>query len=359
MQLAQATVTVDLGKIEDNARMLVDALPGVDVVGVTKVTCGTPEIALAMLAGGVAALGESRLENAARLRDAGVTAPIWLVRAPAPATADEAVRVSDVSVVSEIAIVEALDAAAGRAARRYGVVAMVDIGDLREGMMPHELPGFLDHVATLPNIDILGIGASLTCYGAIVPDESNLGLLAGLAAQAEVELGRSLLVSGGSSTSIAAVTAGRAPLAIDNLRLGEAIVLGVDPATREPIPGLDLHRDAVTVSAPVIECKVKPSMPIGTCAQDAFGNVPSFEDLGQRRRAICAMGRQDVVPEQLTPVDARIVVLGASSDHLVLDVEDLPVAPAVGEPIAFIPGYSAVLALFTSPYVAKEFVRGA
>jgi len=108
----------------------------------------------------------------------------------------------------------------------------------------------------------------------------------------------------------------------------------------------------------VIECKVKPSMPIGTCAQDAFGNVPSFEDLGERRRAICAMGRQDVVPEQLTPVDPGVVVLGASSDHLMLDVEDLSVAPAVGEAIAFIPGYSAMLALFTSPYVAKEFVRG-
>jgi predicted amino acid racemase len=358
MQLSQATVTVDLGKIEDNARMLVEALPGVGIVGVTKVTCGTPEIALAMLSGGVVALGESRLENAARLRDAGATAPIWLVRTPSPATADEAVRVSDVSVVSEVAIVEALDAAAGRAARRYGVVAMVDIGDLREGMMPHELPGFLDHVATCENIDILGIGASLTCYGAIVPDESNLGLLGSLAAEAEVQLGHKLLVSGGSSTSIAPVMAGRAPALVDNLRLGEAIVLGVDPATREPIPGLALHRDAVTVRAPVIECRVKPSLPIGTCAQDAFGNVPSFEDRGERRRAICAMGRQDVVPEQLTPVDPRIIVLGASSDHLVLDVEDLPVPPAMGEPIAFVPGYSATLALFTSPYVAKAFING-
>jgi predicted amino acid racemase len=359
MQLAQATVTVDLHKIQDNTRMLVDALPGVEVVGVTKVTCGTPEIAFAMLAGGATALGESRLENAARLRDAGVTAPIWLVRSPAPASADEAVRVSDVSVVSEIAIVEALDAAAGRAGRCYGIVAMVDIGDLREGMMPRELPGFLDHAATCENIDILGVGASLTCYGAIVPDESNLAVLAALAAEAEVQLGRRLLVSGGSSTSIAAVTSGGAPGSIDNLRLGEAIVLGVDPATREPIRGLSLHRDAVTVSAPVIECKVKPSMPIGIAAQDAFGNVPSFEDRGERRRAICAIGRQDVVPEQLTPVDPRVIVLGASSDHLVLDVEDLPVPPAIGEPIAFVPGYSATLALFTSPYVAKEFVRGA
>lgn len=356
MQLAQATVTVDLSKIADNTRRLVERLPGVDVVGVTKVTCGTPEVGHAMLSGGATALGESRVENAARLREAGVTAPIWLVRAPAPGVADEAVRFSDVSVVSELAIVEALDAAAARAGRRYGIVAMVDIGDLREGMMAAELPGFLDRVSLYPNIELLGIGASLTCYGAIVPDEDNLGMLAELAAAAQRQLGRRLLVSGGSSTSIAPVVSGRAPGAIDNLRLGEAIMLGVDPATREQIPGLMLHEDAVTVAAPVIECKVKPSMPIGTAAQDAFGNVPVFEDRGERRRALCAMGRQDVVPEQLRPVDPRVVVLGASSDHLVLDVHDLPVAPQIGEAIEFIPGYSSTLQLFTSPYVAKRFI---
>ncbi|HEY5548328.1 MAG TPA: alanine/ornithine racemase family PLP-dependent enzyme [Coriobacteriia bacterium] len=359
MQLAQATVTVDLDKIVDNTRRLVERLPGVDVVGVTKVTCGAPEIGRAMLAGGAVALGESRIENAARLRAAGILAPIWLVRAPAPGVAEDAVRYSDVSVVSEMDIVEALDAAAARVGTRYGIVAMVDIGDLREGMMPTELPGFLERAALCSNIEILGIGASLTCYGAIVPDEGNLGLLSELAASAQRQLGKRLLVSGGSSTSIAPVISGRAPRSIDNLRLGEAIMLGVDPATREQIPGLELHEDAVTVSAPVIECKVKPSLPIGTCAQDAFGNVPSFEDRGDRLRAICAIGRQDVVPEQLTPVDPRVIVLGASSDHLVLDVEDLSVAPAIGEPIVFVPGYSSTLSLFTSPYVAKEFVRGA
>jgi predicted amino acid racemase len=235
---------------------------------------------------------------------------------------------------------------------------MVDIGDMREGMMPADLPRFLDSAAGFAHIDIVGIGASLTCYGAIVPDEENLGLLARLAAEAERRLGRKLIVSGGSSSSIDPLMHGRAPRAIDNLRLGEAIILGVEPTTREAIPGLDLHTDAVIASAPVIECGVKPSKPVGTCAQDAFGNVPVFEDRGDRRRAILAMGRQDVVPEQLRPLDPRVLVLGASSDHLVLDVDDLPEAPAIGEAISFVPGYAAMLQLFTSPYVAKAFTGG-
>jgi predicted amino acid racemase len=150
--------------------------------------------------------------------------------------------------------------------------------------------------------------------------------------------------------------AGRLPAAVDQLRIGEAIVLGVDPATREPIPGLDLHRDAVTVTAPVIECKVKPSRPIGHAMQDAFGNVPEFEDRGERRRAIVALGRQDAPPQGLRPLDPGVEVLGASSDHLILDVEDMTEPPAIGDMLAFVPGYSATLALFTSPYVCKEYV---
>lgn len=354
--LARATVTIDLEAVRANTRAVVGALPGVGIVGVTKVTCGMPEVAFAMLEGGATALGESRLENAARLRDAGVTAPIWLIRAPSPGVADDTVRLTDVSLVSEVVTVEALDRAAERAGVRHAIVAMVDVGDLREGMMPAMLPAFLDSVAPLRHIDVVGVGASLTCYGAIVPDERNLGELAGAAALARQRLGRPMLISGGSSTSIAVVMAGRAPKEIDNLRIGEAILLGVDPATREPIPGLGLRRDAITMSAPVIECAVKPSLPVGTAAQDAFGGTPVFADLGLRRRAIVAIGRQDAPPEGLVPLDPRVRVLGASSDHLVLDVHDLPVPPAIGDGISFVPNYSATLRLFTSPYVAKETV---
>lgn len=355
--LAKATLTVDLDKIEANARAIVSAMPDVAIVGITKVTCGTPEVAGAMLAGGVTALGESRLENVARMREAGITAPMWLVRAPSPGLAEETVRIVDVSAISEIAIAEALDIAAARACRRHGILAMVDIGDLREGMMPEMLPAFLDAVMAMEHLDIVGIGASLTCYGAIVPDEANLGALAALARAAEKQVGHSLVISGGSSTSLAPMVEGRVPQAVDNLRIGEAIVLGVDPATREAIAGIELHDDAMTLAVPVIECFVKPSLPIGTAAQDAFGNVPSFEDRGERRRAIVALGRQDAPPQSLRPVDPRVEVLGASSDHLVLDVHDLPLAPKVGDTIEFVPGYSAVLGLFTSRYVDKVFTR--
>lgn len=351
---ALPTVTVDLDKITENTRVVVEALGGRAVYGVTKVTCGSPEVAFAMLQGGARGIADSRLENIGHMRSSGLMAEFWSLRAPSPERADEVVRLVDVSLESELETVRALDAAAARLDKRHRIVAMVDLGDLREGMLAADLPAFLAEAEALPNIEVFGIGTSLTCYGGIVPDAENLGELVRLTQSAEAQLGRRLHVSGGMSSSLDALVDDVLPGRVDSLRIGESILLGVSTVTREPILGL--YTDAITVSAPVIECMRKPSKPWGTSAQDAFGGTPTFEDRGDRMRAVLAIGRQDTVPEALVPVDPRVKVLGASSDHLVLDVEDLPEPPRLGEHITFVPGYSATLAAFTSPYVEQVFL---
>ncbi|MDI6843115.1 MAG: alanine/ornithine racemase family PLP-dependent enzyme [Anaerosomatales bacterium] len=350
--LARATVTVDLEAIRANAERVVEALGGRQVVGVTKVTCGHPGVAQAMLDGGCTAIGDSRLENLERLREEGIRAPLWLLRSAGPALADDVVRLADVSLESEIATLKALDAAARHAGRRHSVVAMVDLGDLREGMMPSALPAFLEITRSLGAVDVIGVGTSLTCFGGVVPDAANLGRLVVLAREAETIVGRRLVVSGGMSSSLDALVAGELPARVDNLRVGESIILGVSTVTRTPILGL--RTDAVILEAPVIEVARKPSVPQGRIAQDAFGRTPAFADRGERLRAICAVGRQDVVPEGLTPLDDGVEILGASSDHLVLDVDQMRTPPRVGDSLRFRPTYAATLALFTSPYVEKR-----
>ena len=350
-----ASVHIDLAKIAQNTRALTSLLPGVDIVGVTKVTGGSPAVARALLAGGATALADSRLVNIARMRAHGVEARYWLLRAPAPQQADEVVKLADVSLESEIRTVRALSNAAVRAEADHGVVCMVDVGDLREGVLPPDLLPFVELCDVLPGIHVEGIGVNLTCYGAIMPTCDNLGQVAKLAAQAEAALGRPLVVSGGNSGSLPLALRGELPAGITSLRIGESILLGVDTLTREPLLP-ELHLDAFLVTAPVIECLNKPSRPIGVCAQDMMGNVPpEIEDRGTRRRAILALGRQDVVPELLRPLDPRAEVLGASSDHLILDVEDVRPAPRPGDEFAFLPGYGALLQLFTSQYVDKVY----
>lgn len=352
---AAATVHIDLAKVTQNTRALTSRLPRVDIVGVTKVTGGSPAVAKALLAGGVTALADSRLVNIARMRAHGAEARYWLLRAPSPQQADEVVKLADVSLESEIRTVRALSEAAVRAKVDHGVICMVDVGDLREGVLPPDLVPFAELCDALSGIHVEGIGVNLTCYGAIMPTRDNLGQVAELAAQAEAALGRPLVVSGGNSGSLPLALRGELPPGITSLRVGESILLGVDTLTREPLLP-ELHLDAFLATAPVIECLRKPSKPIGVCAQDMMGNVPpEIEDRGTRRRAILAIGRQDVVPELLRPLDPRAQVLGASSDHLILDVEDVRPAPRPGDEFAFLPGYGALLQLFTSQYVDKVY----
>jgi len=346
---------VDLGKIEANARTVCERLgPGVGVVGVTKVTCGNPRVAAAMVAGGVVALGDSRVSNLEGLRRAGLDVPLWLLRAPAPAAAPDAVRAADVSLNSEVETVRALDDAARAAEVVHGIVIMVDLGDLREGILPEELPAVLETVLPLTHVRIVGIGTNLTCFGGLVPTAENLGELVQLADYAEEKAGRPLHVSGGNSSTLELALTGGMPSRINGLRVGESLLLGVSTIDRAPLPGL--YQDAFVLQAPVIECRVKPSMPQGACAEDAFGNRPVFGDRGPRRRAVCALGRQDTVPEGLRPMEAAVEILGASSDHLLLDVDDMAAPPNIGDTLSFIPGYGGLLAACTSSYVEKIYV---
>ena len=138
---------------------------------------------------------------------------------------------------------------------------------------------------------------------------------------------------------------------VNHLRLGEAILLGCEPLHRRPIEGL--HTDAFTLVAEVIESKAKPSRAWGERGETAFGAAPAVPDRGTTTRALLALGRQDTDPSGLT-APPGMAVLGASSDHLVLDVGAS--APVVGAEVRFQLGYGALLGAMTSPFVQHLFV---
>ena len=100
---------------------------------------------------------------------------------------------------------------------------------------------------------------------------------------------------------------------------------------------------------------LEPTKPIGEVGRDAFGNVPYFEDRGERLRGILAIGRQDVNIGGLTPLDEGVIIITASSDHLLVDIEDCPVVHKVGEILRFRLDYPGMLSSSTSLYVTKIY----
>ncbi|MCR4403445.1 MAG: alanine/ornithine racemase family PLP-dependent enzyme [Firmicutes bacterium] len=354
---AAPRVEISLDKVEENARTVVEMCRrhGIEVAGVSKVTCGDPDVAKAMLRGGVRWIADSRLANLARLRDAAVGCETVLLRAPMLCEATKAVELADMSLISSIETARALGEAARARGVEHKVILMVDVGDLREGVLPDVAVDAAARVSRVEGIGLHGIGTNVACYGGVVPTRENMSVLLHLRDRIRADLGLDLeVISGGNSSVLPLVAAGQVPQGVNQLRIGESMLLGRDVTHRRPLPGM--HLDAFVFVAEAIEVARKPSVPQGQVGQDAFGRVRVFRDRGIRRRAILACGRQDVDPEGLAPLEAGIEVLGASSDHLILDVEDADREIKVGDEVRFTLSYGCLLAAMTSPYVHKVFV---
>ncbi len=345
---------IDLDKIGHNVRALrtlFDA-KGIGITAVTKAVLGDPLVAKALVENGIKAIGDSRMANIRRMKEAGIEAEFTLIRSPMPSEAEDVVQYADISLNTETAVVKLLSRHAAKRGKRHKVILMVELGDLREGIMPSDLGSVVAETLEMEGVELVGLGTNLACYAGVNPTPKNMAVLSDIAIRLRNEHDIALeVISGGNSANYEWFVSTEDLGQVNDLRIGEAILLGRETLRRERIPGL--HTDAFTLIAEVIERKTKPSFPAGPRSQDAFGDMLEFEDRGALRMAILAIGRQDVDLSGITP---RIAVecLGAGSDHLILDAKDTDIV--VGSEVAFDVDYGALLRAMTSPYVAKEFL---
>ena len=340
----------DLALLRSNADAVISRCRGmgIRVCGVVKGVDGLPEAARVLHAAGAAELGTSRLEQVAKCRAAGVPGPWLLIRIPGLTELPDVVALCETSLQSEWPTLLALEEECLRQNKTHRVIVMTDLGDLREGFWDKkELVDVCERVERdLPHVHLAGIGVNLTCYGSTKPTPEKMNELVGLARQVEQRIGRKLeIVSGGATSSFTLVHWGTMPAGVNHLRVGEAILLGKDLQVDWGIRDMDyLRMDALTLRAEVVEVKDKPTYPIGEFAIDAFGRKPVYEDRGIRRRAILALGRADVGElESLIPREPGMTVIGGSSDHCIVDVEDCPRRLQVGDIVEFSLCYSHML----------------
>ena len=340
----------DLALLRSNADAVISRCRGmgIRVCGVVKGVDGLPEAARVLRAAGAEELGTSRLEQVAKCRAAGVPGPWLLIRIPGLTELPDVVALCETSLQSEWPTLLALEEECLRQNKTHRVIVMTDLGDLREGFWDKdELVDVCERVEReLPHVHLAGIGVNLTCYGSTKPTPEKMNELVGLARQVEQRIGRKLeIVSGGATSSFTLVHWGTMPAGVNHLRIGEAILLGKDLQVDWGIRDMDyLRMDALTLRAEVVEVKDKPTYPIGEFAIDAFGRKPVYEDRGIRRRAILALGLADVGDlESLIPREPGLTVIGGSSDHCIVDVEDCPRRLQVGDIVEFSLCYSHML----------------
>lgn len=347
---------INLNKIEENSRRILEVCRCMDiqVLGVTKGFSAKPRIVEAMINGGIKSLADSRLENIKMLRDRGFNQSMTLLRIPRLSGVDMVVEFTDCSVNSEYSVIKGLSDEAILRGKKHNVVLMVDVGDLREGVLPEDALEMAKSIAMLKGVRLCGIGTNMGCYGGVLPTMQNLNLLMEVAGDIEKGLGVKLeVISGGGTSSLQLVESGQMPGGINQLRIGEGLLLGTDTTHGRIISWL--HQDAFLAKTEVIELKVKPSKPIGETGRDSFGKIPSIIDKGLRKRAIVALGKQDVNVDGLIPIDPNMYVLGGSSDHIIIDVTDVDEDIKVGDQLTFKLNYQGLLFLCNSRYVKRVY----
>ncbi|WP_027339507.1 alanine/ornithine racemase family PLP-dependent enzyme [Halonatronum saccharophilum] len=352
MILANPKLDINLSIIEDNTRQIVQLAKskGIDIFGVIKGVGGDIEIAKAMILGGVVGLGDSRLDNLKKLKRLKV--PLMLLRIPMLSQAKRVVKIADISLNSQLEVIDRLDKEAASLNKVHKIILMIDLGDRREGVLPKDTLNYVDEIRTLKNIRLVGLGSNLACFRGVLPTEDKMLQLMELVKGAEGLLGRKLpIISGGNSSSLPLLLKeGYTPIT-NQLRVGETIILGRKVPSGDKFSFTKL--DGIKLKAEVIEIKNKP---VNSDKVNGDSNVNNSLDEEIRRRGILAIGSQDIEAKGLIPCNKGIIVEGASSDHLIVDLTNVQ-GVMVGDEVSFRLNYSSLLRAATSPYVKKFYYR--
>lgn len=341
--MAYPKLVVNRARILENAKRIrkMAAEHGIRIMPVVKGLGSHPAIVRALDDAGFEVMGDANLFRMDRYA-ADIQAELWLLRCPAISELPHLVDVAKGTLVTEAATLQALEALCAKRGITFKAMLVAELGDLREGSDETELKALAKTAEALPHIRLAGMAANLACLNSIVPDENNMAVFAREVQAVEDAIGRRLgVVSGGNSASFGLMAAGKLPDAVNELRFGEAIILGNLPCWDKPIDGL--YQKTATLYAEVAEVKEKPSKPWGTFVGiDGFSAPPTTVDRGIRKRAIVIVGMQTMHVEGVRPKDAGITLVGATSDYMILDVTDCPHAVRVGDVLAFDCDYNAV-----------------
>ena len=341
---------INLGQIRHNAKKVVSecANQNIAVAGVIKALWGDEKTAFTLKEAGVKQIASSRIKQLKRVKAAGVDLPLMLIRIPMMSEAADVVMYADISLQSDINVLKKFNEEAKKQNKKHKVVLMLELGDLREGIWDKEeaLNMALVVENELPYLELAGVGTNLGCYGSIVTTVDKMEELVDFARRVEDAIGRKLeIVSGGGTRAYARVLANDMPEGINHLRIGCQILIARELEEIWDYDLGDVYQDIFTLQAELVEIREKPTHPFGEIGVDAFRNVPVYEDRGVRKKGLLAIGKADYGMSlgNLKPLDKSVEIVGASSDHTIVDIHDAERKLVVGDVLNFSLDYGAVM----------------
>lgn len=355
---------VNLDAIRNNARIISSlcAENGISVAGIIKFSDGDLQIAEAYRDGGCAQLGVSRARHLQALKAAFPRTETLLTRSPVRKDLEACARYADLSLHADRDVLKALNEEAGKWGTCPGIILMLDVGDLREGVdnIP-ELVALAELCESLPNLRLRGVGTNHACMNGVLPTYENLSFLVEGAETVEAAIGRRLdIISGGSSINLLLLRGGisQMPARINHLRIGGSIANPMNIRMNRGVTFPGLREDTMYLTAEIVEIHEKASAPRGQSTKNWAGETVNQTDKGRRLRAILALGSQDVGDASaLLPMDDGVEMIGCSSDHTIVDVTDSGKNWRSGDTMTFKVRYANMLYAFTGGHVQVAYHR--
>jgi predicted amino acid racemase len=324
---------------------------------VTKLLCGNTIYLKELVELGVTEMHDSRISNLKKIKKLNPEIQTVYIKPPSKLNIVKIVKYADVSFNTEIYTIKLLSEEATRQNKIHKIIIMIEMGDLREGVLGEELMAFYENVFSLPNIEIRGIGTNLNCLSGVMPTQDKLIQLSLYKQLIEAKFNVTIpWVSGGTSVAIPLMLKNARPMAVNHFRVGEALFFGKDLFTGETMTGF--HNDVFKLYAEIIEITIKPNVPTGELGENVAGNTFSLEDnvdlSSTSLRAILDIGLLDMQPQYLSPTDQSITIIDSSSDMTVIDISNSEKKYQVGDLVSFNLQYMGALYLLNSFYIEKK-----
>jgi predicted amino acid racemase len=324
--------------------------------GITsKLLCGNADFLEEVINLGIGEIHDSRISNLQKVKEIDPSVRTLYLKPPPRDAIESVVRYADASLNTELATLNAISEEAARQDKTHKVIIMIEMGDLREGVMRNDLISFYEKVFELPAIEVIGIGTNLNCMHGVLPDEDKLIQLSLYKQLIELKFDEKIpLVSGGTTAMLPLLLNNQLPAGINHFRIGEALFLGSNLFTGGTLPGL--HNDVLELYSQIIEIAEKPKVPSGELGKSVRGEVATIDEsqLGETSyRAILDIGYLEIDPNYLICMEDNVEITNASSDMLILDVGSNDDNYKVGDMIRFRMEYMGALGIMNSDYIDK------
>ena len=326
---------------------------------VSKVLCGNALYLRELIDLGAREVHDSRISNLKAIKTINPNVQTVYIKPPARRAIKSLIRYADVSFNTQLETIQLISDESVRQNTLHKIIIMIEMGDLREGVMGDDLIDFYSSVFKLPNIEIIGIGTNLNCLNGVMPSHDKLVQLSLYKQLIDAKFNKHIKwASGGSSVTIPLLLKKLIPKGNNHFRVGETLFLGNNLVTGETIRGM--KTDVFKLYAEIIELMEKPRVPMGEMGVNVAGEQVTYDekDFGKTAyRAILDLGLLDIDPKNIKPEDKSISIIGASSDMIVLDLGSHRKRYQVGDLVPFRLNYMGLLSILNSAYIGKKVVE--